>query len=1187
MYLKSIEVQGFKSFADKTALDFHQGITAIVGPNGSGKSNISDAVRWVMGEQSAKSLRGGKMEDVIFSGTQSRKPLGFAEVSLCLDNSEKFFSLDFSEITVTRRVYRNGDSEYFINKAPCRLKDIHELFMDTGLGREGYSIIGQGKIDNILSSKSEDRRQIFEEASGITKYKYRKNEAERKLAQTQENLVRIKDILSELESRLEPLKNQSERARRYLVLRDELKTLDVTVSLNSIDNYRLDLKETEKNYSIVSNQLDEVKESIEKTDGEISELMRKLVEYDNEMDACRNAEKELSDSINENTNQINIYLSSIDNNKLYISRLSDEVEQTLRTLEGTERVLSENEAALASHKAALDEASKEIAEAEKKADDIAKAIEKYNDELETSKSEIVDMAVAVNSNRAQAANLEILMQNFSSRRAAIDEELSGKAESCDSLSEALEELKKAISEKDEEINSLKEHISVKDGEYGAKERELSTVRERNNSALISINQKISKKNLLEDMEKGFEGYAKSVKLIMNAHKSGQLRGVEIHAPLSQLISAEKKYIVAIEVALGSAGQNIVVGSEDDAKRTIEFLKSRNAGRATFMPVSSIKGRSIDLSRISRQRGYIGVASELAEYDEKYSEIVKNVLGTTVIMDNFDNAVSAASATGHKIRIVTLSGEVMQTSGAITGGSLGKNMSFLSRAAEIEELTGEIARLKSEAEKDGKKADLISDELSALTREIAEANDRLISLSEEHIKLSSDYTHTSALAETVLKDRKQLENERESVNARISEITAQIEEKKRKTEEYNRKIKELEAIVSSGTDGFDDLMRESNEMSEVITGLSIKKNGIIKDVELQYERIEAIKSERSDTLETIDRRLKEISEFESKNAEMTESIEKAREAIDKYGIDTSASKQRLEELAQEKKLANERISALQSGSKEVRDTMFGLQNQAARIEGKKAKLETELESIVNRLWEDYELTYTDALSQKSTEGLTMAEARKRISEIRTSIKSLGNINVDSIEEYKEIKERFDFLTNQTQDLESAKSDLEKVITDITAVMKEQFSEQFKVINQKFREVFAELFGGGRAELSLTDPADVLESGIEIEAQPPGKKLQSLMLLSGGERAFTAIALLFAILSVRPTPFCILDEIEAALDEVNVYRFAEFLKQYSQKTQFIVVTHRRGTMEAANILYGVTMQERGVSKLLSLNIDEVAK
>lgn len=1187
MYLKSVEIQGFKSFADKIYLDFNPGITAIVGPNGSGKSNISDAIRWVMGEQSVKTLRGSRMEDVIFSGTEVRKPQGFAEVSLTIDNSEKVFQLDYEEVTVTRRVYRSGDSEYQINRVPCRLKDIHELFMDTGLGREGYSIVGQGKIDEILSNKSEDRRHIFEEAAGITKYKYRKNEAEKKLERTNENLVRVRDIMTELEGQLEPLRNQSEKAKKYLNLREQLKGIEVNVSVASIDRMKVELEETELKLESVSGSIDMLQTEADGIDAKTAEMYEQITKYEECIEQCREEQKNSSEGASEETNKINLLQSDIEHFKENIERIEGELQKSENGAEQLDSLISELMKKLEELKTEGAKIEEETQKIEADYEEANELFEQKHGTIEELKSEIIEKSSAINSLKNKIVNYNILIENFKAGYENAKSGLAEKSGDFELLSANNENLKKALSELTEVLDSMRNDLSRAEVENRQILSRSEELQKKKNQILSLLNQKNSRRSVLEDMENEFEGYTRAVKTVMTAFKAGKLGNIRIYGPLSTLVSTEKKYVTAIETALASVSQNIVTGNEQDAKAAIEYLKANMAGRATFMPISTIKARSADVGTAKGMKGYIALADALVSYDPMYEGIVKNALGATVIADNIDNAIAMAAKCQHKFRIVTLAGEVMQAGGAMSGGSSGKNSGFLSRVSEIEELKADISKLKTEYKAIEDEISKNSEKLEKTKNTVEEKRQSISVKNEEFIKAKADFEYSNQYLEEFKKERKTLLDEIASIESRMNDINLDIAKSNEEIKTLESEIAQMQMSVETGQGESEDILKRVRIAQDTLLEMSIKKNANDKDIEVQNERIAQVESEKTLVLQESTLKKAEIAEFESRIEQTTEEIEIRKKNRDDMLASSKDVTLEIEELSRKRKETDNKIREMQDSVKGVREKLFTLGQQKAKMEADKAKTEQDLDGIFAQLWDEYELTYTEAVKIRTEIDIDIKRASKEISELKGKIKALGNINIDAIEEYASVKERFEFLTVQTNDLEKAKGELESVIEEIMGIMKKQFATQFEIISKNFNSVFRELFGGGQANLHLSDPSDLLESGIEIEAQPPGKKLQSLTLLSGGERAFTAIALLFAILKVRPTPFCILDEIEAALDDVNVYRYADYLKKYSNKTQFIVVTHRRGTMEAANILYGVTMQERGISKLLSLNIDEVTE
>lgn len=1182
MLLKRLELQGFKSFADKTILDFDGGVTAVVGPNGSGKSNISDAVRWVMGEMSAKSLRGANMQDVIFSGTETRKAVNYAEVSMVLDNSEHIFPVDFEEVIVTRRVFRSGESVYQINRANCRLKDIHEMFMDTGLGRDGYSMIGQGNVSQILSTKAEDRRSLFEEAAGVSKYKYRKEEASRKLLGVEENLVRINDIATELESQLAPLERQSEKARKYLVVYDEMRKLDVNLSLRGLEKNRNQFDEADSLYKSVEEELNELKKKESKTEEEINILYSQSRQKDEEQNIKN---KELMENETKSmacVNEISMAENDIKNNCEMMQRIDREIEAAIER--NDERTTQ------------IETIKKEIEEKESQAKmllrklnlmhesdvDISEKQAVLHDEIEDSKRKIIEKMNEISVEKAELTGLETSRKNFIERRDILEKEIYG-------FKQGIEETKEEISRNQREAENKREKLEkMRKSLLMSKERAdlVKADIEKNGLELnrinVDYNSKSSKRRILEDMENDYEGYARSVKAVL---KANELKHLSIYGTVANLLEVEKKYVTAIETAIGGSLQNIIVQDESDAKEAIAYLRNSRAGRATFLPVSSVKGRIIEnVESVKKANGYIGLASELVKYNIKYDGIFKNLLGRVVVVDNIDNAITLSRKFGYKFRVVTLLGDVLNAGGSMSGGSTGKTGGFLSRAAEIKDLTNELETLKIEILKRKEaqskyQAQLqnLQGQINSYTPIVREYENDLIKMESdlEHLRQSLDVSGDSHNSYTI--ELEEIERQLLSSSDHIAKLLAEIrknEGEKQLFEESAARLEEEHEAVSLHRD------EQAKELMEHTMELA----GLQRDIQSMNANIESLRSEIEFMQQTNKSKKEDKQRIYKVNDDLYKRINEKNKFIEELKILSDAIRKQLQSIDEQKADIVERLKKIQSANKDLTDRLLNLQQEMSRLDNRRVKLDIERENTINRLWDDYELTVT-AAEEIRTELENERDSSKRLSELKSQIRALGNVNMDSIEEYKNVKERFEFLTTQKKDLEVSKENLNKVIESMDELMEEHFSQQFDIINKSFEKVFKELFGGGHGRLYLSEPDNVLESGIEIEVQLPGKGLQSINLYSGGEKSFIAIALLFAILNVKPTPFCILDEIDAALDDVNVSRFATYLRNYLDDTQFIVITHRRGTMEAANILYGVTMQEKGVSKLLSLHIDDV--
>lgn len=1177
MYLKRLDMYGFKSFMDKLSVSFDYAITAIVGPNGSGKSNITDAIRWVLGEQSVKSLRGSRMEDVIFAGTAKHKPVSFAEVSLTLDNSSGLFSSPYSEITVTRRVYRSGEGEYFINKAPCRLRDIHELFMDTGLGRDGYSIISQGQIDSVLSQKSEDRRQIFEEAAGISRYKYKKLEAVRKLAGTEENLVRVRDIADELAARLGPLETQAKKARAYLDLYEKLKGLEINLSMLDIEKLQKTKADTGTLYENTTQELAEAEAKLSLLREEEEAIFGEIKDRDAEMESVRSLLHSTDLSIKGLEGDNALLAQRIETEDLAAKALSEEI----RTLEEEGLRLAD----------AVTKADERIAACKELLREAEKAVETGKEAIEASA-----VAIRTQTNvQEELSTMAAQLRTQAEETAKYIESLTGSdlAARLSELEAEISETEKRIQENEADMQAKtteKETISAEMEKIASEFRaladrlpeektRLSDEKTAYNESMRLYNQRLSRKNALKDMEQNMEGYAKGVRSVLGARLSADIHGV-----LSQLIHVEPAYVTAIETALGSALQNIVVGREEDAKAAIEYLKKTREGRATFLPISAIRGRRLDAeARVSSLPGFLGLGCDLVTSDEAYREILLQLLGTTVVMDTMDHAIAAARKFSHQFKIVTTDGEVLMRGGSMSGGSRGAQSHLLGRSEEIAALEKECASLSDTLQK-------TEDTIDDLTDSIAEITETLAALRTRHGEKKAACMHLDGQI-TLCLSRKadeekllaRLREDMESTRARIE--NADRERARLKEAEAELERRHIEALhrAEEARQLLRDYMEEQSRKRDALAELQVAVNSSEKDVE-------AAEAAKAQTLLSIRKVQEDLSERSARRDAALGSAADLRlrhqnRLIDIEEAQKSAASlsENLTKMVADKETAESRSQKMRGALQEQTEKLYALKNEKTRLEAKLEKTQNDLDDTVTHLWDAYELTYSAAEIYRKDIG-PIGPAKAEAAELRRSIRSLGHVNVDAVTEYAEVSERHAFLSTQLADLEKAKTELEKIIADMTHVMTETFAKRFAEIADHFKDTFRALFGGGTGKLSLTDPANVLESGIEIDVQPPGKKLQNLSLLSGGEKALTAIAILFSVLRVRPAPFCILDEIESALDDHNIDRFAAYLRDYTD-TQFIIVTHRRGTMEAADVLYGVTMQEKGISKLLTMQLSDI--
>ena len=1182
IYLKTLELQGFKSFANKTSLEFMPGITTVIGPNGSGKSNISDAIRWVLGEQSMKSLRGTKSEDIIFAGTENRKSQGFAEVSLVIDNQDAKLPIEFAEVTITRRLYRSGETGYFINKAPCRLKDILELIMDTGIGKDGYSIIGQGKIDEILSNKSEDRRGIFEEAAGIIKYRTRKAESEKKLEQAKLNLLRVNDILSEIEVNLDPLKLQAEKAKKFLSLRDELKTIEIGLFLVNIESYKVKLKELLKNIDELNFQIDDENVNLNNLQQEKDKIKQGLDDLIISIEEMQNLSFESTNKIEKINADINVARERITNNKENFDRYLKEIEeQETRKVElNTEKEERQNKKInLSTNK---EKFTKELEEKEKMLAEITAKLSQEETEIEGKKKIVEESQDLKYDKREGIKTQEIVYENLVKREKVLQQELQETISELDEkrlyktdiakVFTKIEAKRNEYSKKIEEIEEKKTESSKRVAEFEAVINNLES----------EIRVKNSKCKFLQEMEKEKEGYQKAIKEILLECDRNAFLKKGVHDVLANLITVPKEYETAIEIALGGTLQNIVTDTEEDAKKLIEYLRKNNLGRASFLPISSVKGKKVDHLIKNGLSGVIGIASDLVKTAPKYEEIILNLLGKTVVVEDMDTAIILARQNKYGFKIVTLKGDIINPSGAISGGSIKQNTTnIIGRAGQIKDLLSELSKLEKNLEKvKNEKKEYIksitsileqaetiekeaqSSEITYATEKqkvesieeaIAKLENKLANLKKESLDIEKTKEQTLITKARYETEIKELEQKMETLNGQISVFAEKNKDNQKYIDDLNFDITNLKISVSS----FDE---SANSLDEIIARID-------QDI-LNIEKGITVKKEQ---------RIK----IEQDNKMLEEQITNLNNQIEEIKQNVNQSVEKVEELKKKRQEENSRLDNVELSIAEKLKLLENLKGETSKLDIKKSKIDVELEQIEQKLWEDYEITPNNA-EQEFEKPKNVQTTTKRVKELKEQIKNLGSINIDSIEEYRQTKERYDFMCEQRLDLEDSSAKLRKVIQDMTKIMKEQFAEKFNIINKNFGEVFKELFGGGKAELKLTDEENILECGIDIEVQPPGKKLQNMTLLSGGEKAFTAIALLFAILKINPAPFCVLDEIEAALDDVNVYRFAEYLKKFADETQFLVITHRKGTMEAADTVYGITMEENGISKLLSMQL-----
>ena len=1180
MYLKKLEIQGFKSFADRTILEFQGGgITAVIGPNGSGKSNISDAIRWCLGEQSIKSLRGAKSEDIIFAGTQARKPLSFAEVEMTFDNSDNVLNIEFQEVTIKRKIYRTGESGYFINNVPCRLKDIIELFMDTGIGRDGYSIIGQGRIDEILSAKSEDRRHIFEEAAGIVKYRARKEETEKKLEQTKLNLIRINDILLEIETTIGPLKEQSDKAKKYLELRENLKNIEIGLILSKIDSTKQKLLEIKENKSIFEENDKSENQKLNKYQIEKEELKEKFDQVIKEIERIQNISFESKTKLEKINSDINLSNERILNNQENISRLEMEISKTnesiteLVTEKENKNFKKEN---LAKNKERFDkELSEKLLELEK----ITKKLSKKALEIEE-KKKIIEKETENKYELQQNFNeQEITIRNSNERNKQIKKELIIIISQLDQNRLIKNERLSIFREIEKTRNNSKKELEEKQEYINKIELDISKISEKINLIQSDKRIKESKIKFLEELEKEKEGYGKAVKsIILECEKNQQLnkgyKGV-----IANLIKIDNKYITGIEMLLGSAIQNIVTKTEQDAKSMIEYLRENNIGRASFLPITTVKGNKLE--KYKKVEGTIGVASDLISYDPEYDEIMKNLLGKSVIVDNMENAIKLANENKHSFRIVTLNGDIISPSGSMTGGAISKKTSnILGRTEEIKTLRKELEEIEIAIKELQKEKENITKSNLDKLQQIEELKEQL---QQNEIKYATEQEKMNSIIKEIIS----LENEKEKRNSEIEKNNQNIENanqiKAKILENISTIVEKSERLnneISEYSEEHKEDQKYIDTLNEDITNLKISVSSFEESNLSIDEILERINSEIEAKNQNIQNNEKEITILKNKNEALKSLIIELNQNIQKIENDVKTSSEKQENLKESRTKYNKRISELEKAIEKQFGIIKDIKEQILKIGMRETNVNDTVTSLINELWTEYEITPNNAKEYEKPINIKQVEENVKI--LKEEIKLLGIININSIEEYKKTEERYTQMNEQRYDLETTISKLHEIISEMTETMKRRFKEKFEIINQNFNEIFKELFGGGMAKLSLEDENNILECGIDIQVQPTGKKLQNMMLLSGGERALTAIVLLFAILKINPSPFCILDEIEAALDDVNVYRYAEYLKKLNKLTQFLIITHRKGSMEAARTVYGVTMEENGISKLLSITL-----
>ena len=1181
MYLKSIEVYGFKSFANKITFEFKNGITGIVGPNGSGKSNVADAVRWVLGEQSAKQLRGSKMEDVIFSGTESRKPLGSAYVAITLDNSDHSLSIAYDEVTVARRVYRSGESEYSINGTACRLKDITNLFLDTGIGKEGYSIIGQGQIDKILSGKPEDRRELFDEAAGIVKYKKNKSATEKALEGERQNLYRVTDILKELESQLEPLSKQSEKAKEYLSCKEQQKQLDISVFLLELGQLKREKEEVQKKIQINEAEMGQIQKQYESIKEEYEKLEHSLEENHKQVDSIQSAMQETSLHREKMEGEIKVLKEQINtakNDELHLEENTARVVAELQRREEEKKQYMEEKTALDEKKNQMDH---QLKERKRQEEEKSESIQEILNAIEKEKQGIIDGMNESASLKGKLQRYETMAEQVNLRKAELNQRLLHYRSEEVRQREELEQFQAKEQELEQKLLVLDSELKRKETLLSEIQTGLNEARQRSLELQREYHVSESRLETVKNLTERYDGYGNSIKKVME--QKSRLQG--IHGVIADLIKTEKRYEIAIETALGGSIQNIVTENEDTAKKLIQYLKENRFGRATFLPLTSVKGKHNGIKpQVLEEQGVIGVASSLVKAEQVYSGIVEHLLGRIVIVDTIDHGIMLARKYQYTLRIVTLEGESLSPGGALTGGAFRNNSNLLGRRRELEELEQKRMAVMEEQQE-------VEDRISALQTQKNECKQQLdqehtkrqeivLQLNTAKLKLSSSEQQSKDLMvqkERLARENKELEQQvveiKENQN-KIEEQTKQYEERRHLSE---KTIKELELEVSR-------LKAQKDTEEEAYHKLNMDIMSMKQKLDFLTINLKRIGSEEAELLRQKESYVQKAEESKNKMKKLSNEIEELTKGIQQTEEALEAVKQNLKTKEEERQAITTSHKSLFEKREAISEQLSGLTKEEYRLNGQKEKLDEKIQTQTNYMWEEYEITYGNALPMLEKVTKDLGELRTELHKVKQQIKSLGDVNVNAIEDYKNVLERFTFLSTQRDDIMKAEENLMQIIKELDIAMRQQFTEKFAEIQMMFNQVFRELFGGGKATLELMEGEDVLEAGIRIISQPPGKKLQNMMQLSGGEKALTAIALLFAIQSLKPSPFCLLDEIEAALDDSNVDRFAKYLHKLTKDTQFIVITHRRGTMVSADVLYGITMQEKGVSALVSVNLIE---
>lgn len=1184
MILKSLELQGFKTFPDKTSLQFERGITSVVGPNGSGKSNISDAMRWVLGEQSVRTLRCSKMEDVIFNGTPQRKALGFAEVTLTIDNADRRLPFDNDTVAVTRRYYRSGESEYLINKNTVRLKDINELFMDTGLGRDGYSIIGQGKIDSIVAARSEDRREIFEEAAGISRYRYRKEESERRLNKAEENLVRLRDILSELEGRVEPLRLQAEKAEQFIALDKEKKGLEIGIWLETLDRSGRVLREHGEKISLAQAQHGELEEEIQSIAQRTEENLREVNRCTVGMEEARAQAAALDEQAVRAEGEASLLENDAAHNRENLHRLEGQVEEASRSGQDVDQEISGKREEMAQKERQIQESRDRLLAFTQRLEELRQGADEATRQMEQAAVELAQYNASLAEQRIALSSTQTSVVEIRHRAGAVEESVRQAQERLASAQQEARELEELLQAAETAVSGRENAVKGYEMRLESRRRRAQQAKEAWDKLLLDGNEQLRRAKLLTDLERNLEGFSQSVKQVMKEAGRGMLSGV--CGPVTQLLKTPREYAVALETALGASMQHIVVETEQDAKNAIRLLKQRDWGRATFLPLTTIRGNVYDPREIQQLPGFVGMANTLCSCEEKYGSIRDSLLGRVAVAEDLDSAAAIAKRTGYRLRVVSLDGQVVNAGGSLTGGSKGRSSGLLSRASEIQRIREKAADLQRQAEAAQQEYRQRQGELSSCEAELDAARGELSSAQEERIRITSERARVSRELEQLAETAAGLEKERNDSEGRLQELGEREKAVRAAISRLEGQVRQAETESQRLSGIREEQMSHCDEISQTIQEIRLGEFSAQKDWDALAAAVAGLEERKRDSAGAVLRLRQEMDALREKNTHLEQQRQAALVRAQEQKGQAEAKRQSLQSIAQQRSGLEREAQSLREREREVTAQRENVGRELARLQERSENLQKEYDAILSRMWEEYELTRREA-EEVGERIEDLPTAQRRLAELKNKIKALGAVNVGAVVEYQEVSERYAFLKSQVDDVEKSKAELLELIQDLTKHMRQQFTERFAQINQNFGQIFRELFGGGAAELSFTDDSDVLTSGIEIKVHPPGKIVTHIESLSGGEKALVAISIYFAIMRVNPPPFCVLDEIEAALDDVNVARFAQYLRRMSRQSQFITITHRRGTMEGSDMLYGVTMQDQGISKLLALRTEEAAE